>query len=60
MKEFDQSVIELPQNLNPKVILKEIEKETERKWNEGWYFVKAEPDALGESLRLFFERKFYV
>lgn len=35
-----------------------IEREVERWWDEGWVFLRAETDALMESVCLFFEREY--
>ena len=60
MKEFYQTVIELPLSAKPEKILDVIENEVRKYWDEGWVFVRAEPDGLLESVRVFFEREVHV
>jgi len=60
MKEIDYSVVKLSYDKDPTAMVDIIEKEVKKKWDKGWVFVKAEPDALFESVRIYFERKIYV
>lgn len=56
MKELRESLIPIPPDWKPKVLARVIEREAEKWWDEGWVFVRAETDALMESVCLFFER----
>jgi len=60
MKELDHTIVPLSYNLDPSKVVDVIEKEVKKKWDDGWVFVKAEPDALFESIRIYFERNLYV
>ena len=60
MKEVDYSIIPLAYDLKPEKVVDVIEKEVKKKWDEGWLFIKAEPDKLFESIRIHFERNVYV
>ena len=60
MKEIDYSIVPLTYDLNPEKVVAVIEKEVKEKWDKGWLFVKAEPDSLFESIRIYFERNVYV
>ena len=56
MKERSEALIPIPPNWDPDTMARVIEQETEKRWNEGWVFLRAETDALMESVCLFFER----
>ncbi len=56
MKERRESLIAIEPNWKPEVLARTIEKEVEKWWNEGWVFLRAETDALMESVCLYFER----
>ena len=56
MKERRESLIPIPPDWKPAAMAKTIEREVEKWWDEGWVFLKAETDALMESVCLFFER----
>ena len=60
MKEINYSIVPLSYDLKPDLVVEVIEKEVKKKWDEGWVFVKAEPDRLFESIRIYFERNIYV
>jgi len=60
MKEIDHSIVPLSYDLDPINVVDIIEKEVKKKWDQGWIFVKAEPDLLFESIRIYFERNVYV
>jgi hypothetical protein len=59
MKELRESLIPIPPDWKPKALARAIEREVEKWWNEGWVFLRAETDALMESVCLFFERPIY-
>ena len=48
--------IPLPPEWKPEDMAEAIHAEAEKRWNAGWVFVRAETDALMESLRLYFTR----
>ncbi len=56
MKELSQTVVSMSLYSSPTKILNQIEKEVKVHWDKGWIFIKAEPDKLLESVRLYFER----
>ena len=60
MRELRQSIVNLPFSLDAEKVVEEIEKEVRKYWNEGWVFVKAEPDGILESVCIYFEREVYV
>ncbi|MBF0432379.1 MAG: hypothetical protein HQK83_13925 [Fibrobacteria bacterium] len=60
MKELKQSVINLPLQVRPEKIVDHIEKEVKKHWDQGWLFVKAEPDKLLESVCIYFEREVII
>lgn len=57
MKERRESLIPIPPDWQPARMAAIIETEVEKWWNEGWVFLRAETDALMESVCLFFERE---
>jgi hypothetical protein len=56
MKERRESLIPIPPDWKPASLARTIEREVEKWWGEGWVFLKADTDALLESVCLFFER----
>jgi len=56
VKERRESLIPIPPDWKPEVLARIIEREVEKWWDQGWVFLKAETDALMESVCLFFER----
>ena len=42
---------------NPVEVARRVEMEAERWWREGWVFVRADTDALMESVALTFEKE---
>jgi hypothetical protein len=58
MKETRVSLIPIPADWKPETMARIIERETEKWWSEGWVFLRAETDALMESVCLYFERTF--
>jgi hypothetical protein len=50
------SWIPLPPDWDPAETARRIHAEAERKWDEGWVFLRAETDALMESVCLYFQR----
>lgn len=56
MKERRESLIPIPPDWDPGRMAEIIEREAERWWNQGWVFLRAETDALMESVCLYFER----
>ena len=57
MKERRESLIPIPYDWDPAKMAALIEKEAESWWDKGWIFLRAETDALLESVCLFFERE---
>lgn len=60
MKELRQSVVQVAHPLDQTRVLDEIEAEVKKYWEEGWVFVRAEPDRLLSSVCIFFEREVHV
>jgi len=60
MKELCQSILDMPYTLNASKMVEQIEREVKKYWDEGWVFVKAEPDMLFESICIYFEREVVV
>ena len=60
MKEYRDSVLPLQPNWKPEIVAEEILNEVERWYDQGWCFIKAEPDALWENIHISFERTFMV
>ncbi|MFC1585041.1 hypothetical protein ACFL5V_05805 [Fibrobacterota bacterium] len=60
MKESRQSLISLSYPMNSQETITMIEGEVKKFWDDGWVFVKAEPDKLLESVCLYFEREIHV
>ena len=56
MKERRESLIPIPPDWEPGKMALIIEREVERWWDQGWVFLRAETDALMESVCLYFER----
>lgn len=56
MKESRESLIPLEPGWDPEKLAVVIEKEAEKWWDQGWVFLRAETDALMESVCLYFER----
>ena len=56
MKELRESLIPIPPDWKPAALARTIEREVEKWWDQGWVFLRAETDALMESVCLFFER----
>ncbi len=50
------SRIPLPVHWEPEKVAESILSEVEKNWEEGWVYVRAETDALMESVCLFFSR----
>ena len=48
--------IPLSQDWKPEDTARVIHDEVEKKWNQGWIFLRAETDALLESVCLYFDR----
>ncbi len=48
------SWIPLPSDWEPAQLAEVIHTEAEKRWHEGWIFVRAETDALMESVCLYF------
>lgn len=59
MKEIRQSIIPLPFDVDPKSIIRQIESEAKKFWDQGWVVVKTEPDGLLENLCIYFEREIH-
>ena len=57
MKERRESLIPIPFDWDPVKMAARIEKEAESWWDRGWIFLRAETDALMESVCLYFERE---
>lgn len=57
MKERRESLIPIPYDWDPVKMAPLIEKEAESWWDRGWVFLRAETDALMESVCLYFERE---
>jgi len=57
VKERRESLIPIPPDWKPARMADTIEREVERWWDQGWVFLRAETDALMESVCLFFERE---
>ncbi len=56
MKERREFILSLSPDWEPEATAEAIQSEVEKWWNEGWVFLKAEPDRLFESVCLYFER----
>ena len=56
MKERRESLIPLTPDWKPEKLAQIIEREAEKWWDQGWVFVRADTDALMESVCLTFER----
>ncbi|HLP40156.1 MAG TPA: hypothetical protein VK465_01505 [Fibrobacteria bacterium] len=60
MKERRESLISIPPDWDPAAMADLIEREAVRWWDEGWVFLRAEADALLESVCLYFERTVFL
>jgi hypothetical protein len=57
VKERRESLIPIPPDWKPEKMAELIEREAETWWDQGWVFLRAETDALMESVCLYFERE---
>lgn len=57
VKERRETLIPIPPDWEPVAMAAIIEREMEKWWNQGWVFLRADTDALMESVCLFFERE---
>jgi hypothetical protein len=60
MRQLKQSILKLPNSLDAGQTLKQVEAEVNKYWEQGWVFVKAEPDSVFESVCLYFEREIHA
>lgn len=56
MDNEDCTLLPLPPDWKPEDVAEIIHREAEKRWNAGWVFVRAETDALMESVQLYFAR----